>query len=227
LSTANQIFSAGVQILLLWLSVSAHEAAHAWVAWLRGDETARLAGRLSLNPLRHIDFMGSILFPAVLVSLGLPVFGWGRPAPIKVENLRRPGRDDLDVFAAGPAANIVLAVVATVALAVAAHVTRSGNTAAAILIDQTAADAPGIPLLFTLVQMALLNAFLAGFHLIPVPPLDGGQIALRLLPPRWAARLAGLRLPGLMIGMALGIVPLLLGLLAFRVGLLGLVVGHS
>lgn len=217
--TPDRLFAAGIQLLLLWLSLSVHEAAHAFVAARRGDETARLLGRLSLNPLRHIDLMGSVLFPAILLAFGLMVFGWGRPAPIRVENLRRPGQDEVWVYGAGPAANALLALLATVALSVAVAVTGAGDTALLVLGDPSgmaAVGKPAFPVIFTLVQMATLNALLVAFHLIPLPPLDGGQIALRVFPPDWAAKLAAVPLPGLMIGMMLGIFALLPVLLLFR-----------
>jgi Zn-dependent protease len=229
-STANFVFSAGVQILLLWLSVSAHEAAHAWVASRRGDETARLLGRLSLNPLRHLDFAGSVFLPLTLVAVGLPVLvGWGRPAPVLPQNLRRPGRDDVLVYAAGPLANLMLALLAAVALGVVVAVTGAHATAIDALGDLTGMAAAGkasFPAIFTLMHMATLNSILAAFHLIPLPPLDGGQIALRLFPPDWAAKLATLSLPGLMIGMVLGLFALLPVLLLFR-GFLWMVINLS
>jgi Zn-dependent protease len=227
--TANLLFAAGVQILLLWLSISAHEGAHALVAARAGDETARLLGRATLNPLRHLDFTGSILFPGILLAFGLPVFGWGRPAPILVQNLRRPGYDDVRVYAAGPAANLLLCALATLALGIAVSASGARDTALATLLDPSGMDAAGkayFPLLFTLVQMATLNAFLAAFHLIPLPPLDGGQIALRLLPPDWAEKLAAIPLPGLMIGMVVGLLGVLPVLFLFRV-FLGLIVQFS
>jgi Zn-dependent protease len=160
----NFLFSALVQILLLWLAVSLHESAHAWTAGRCGDPTARDLGRVSLNPLRHFDLLGSWLFPALLLTFGWPLFGWGRSTPVLSQNLRRPGRDDLLV-----------------------------------------------PIIFTLVRLAFINVGMAAFNLIPLPPLDGGQIALHLLPPDWAARLAAVRPYGFMIGVlaAVGLVPLL------------------
>lgn len=227
--TADRLFAAGIQLLLLWLSLSAHEAAHAYMASRRGDDTARLLGRLSLNPLRHIDAMGSVLFPGILLAFGLMIFGWARPAPILTEKLRRPETDALWVYAAGPAANVLLALFAILALSVSVSVTGARDTALLVLSDPSgmaAVGKPAFPLLFTLVQMALLNAFLTAFHLLPLPPLDGGQIALRVFPPEWAAKLAALPLPGLMIGMLVGLFALLPVLLLFW-GFLYLVVHLS
>src|SRR5690349_13241685 len=98
----NLLFTTGVQYLLLLLSISLHEAAHAWVADLCGDPTARSLGRTSLNPGRHFDPIGSLLFPALLLGLNTPFFfGWGRPTPVVDKNLGRPGRDDILIVAAG------------------------------------------------------------------------------------------------------------------------------
>ncbi|MGH9361166.1 MAG: site-2 protease family protein, partial [Thermoanaerobaculia bacterium] len=196
---------------------SAHEAAHALVADLCGDPTPRALGRLTLNPIRHLDPFGSVLLPVMLLLVGAPVFGWGRRPPILEKNLRRPRRDGSFVDLAGPAANLALAAVATLALAVALQLLDPEARQAALLtLLQRAREAgtlAGFPLVFTLVRMATINAFLAVFNLIPLPPLDAGQLALRFLPYEWAVRLAAFRPYGFMIGTALavfGVVPALL-----------------
>ncbi len=213
----NALFSAGVQLLLLLLAISAHEAAHAWVADAAGDPTPRTLGRLSLNPLRHLDPFGSVLLPAMLLAFAAPVFGWGRRPPILEKNLRRPRRDGALVDLAGPAANLLLATLATIGLAVALQVLgEEARQASLLTLLQRAPEAramAGFPIVFTLVRMATINAFLAVFNLIPLPPLDAGQLALRFLPYEWAVRLAAFRPYGFMIGTALavfGVVPLLL-----------------
>lgn len=216
---ANAVFMAGVQLLLLWLSISAHEAAHAWAADRCGDPTARKLGRVTLNPLRHLDLLGSLLFPALLLTLGalIPAFGWGRPAPVVAENLRRPGRDDVLVLAAGPAVNLLLAGLALVGIVFAVEGMGESARQAGILalLDTEKASAlDGFPLMFTLVRLALINAVLALFNLIPLPPLDGGQIALHLFPPDWAARLAGVRPYGFIIGLGLALLGMPLFLMA-------------
>ena len=227
--TSTAVFSVLVQLLLLWLAISVHESAHAWTADLCGDPTARTLGRATLNPLRHVDLLGSLLFPGLLLMFGWPVFGWGRPAPVLDENLRRPGRDGLLVASAGSLANLFVVGVATVAIVVMVRVLGPEARQAAFLtlIQQAGAERlRAFPVMFTLVRLASVNAFVAAFNLIPLPPLDGGQIALRLLPPDWAARLAAIRPYGFMIGVlaAVGLVPLLL--LPFY-GILGLVINLS
>jgi Zn-dependent protease len=210
----NFLFSALVQILLLWLAVSLHESAHAWMASRCGDPTARGLGRVSLNPLRHFDLLGSWLFPSLLLVFGWPLFGWGRPTPVLDKNLRRPFRDDLLVLVAGSAANLLLAVAATLAVvAMMQALGAEGREAAfqALFPPSGTAKARAFPVIFTLVRLAFINVGMAAFNLIPLPPLDGGQIALHLLPPDWAARLAAIRPYGFMIGVlaAVGLVPLL------------------
>ena len=228
---SNLVFSALVQLLLLWLAISLHEAAHAWAAGLFGDTTARELGRASLNPLHHLDLLGSLLFPGLLLafSFGFPVFGWGKPTPVLEENLHRPGRDGLLVLAAGSFANVVVVGLATIALAVTANAMGEPAREAAIralLYKPGAAPMNAFPVMFTLVRLATINAFVAAFNLIPLPPLDGGQIALRLLPPDWAERLAAIRPYGFMIGVMMAVVVLPLLFIPFY-GILSLVIQLS
>jgi Zn-dependent protease len=227
----NAVFIVGVQFLLLWLSISAHEAAHAWMADRCGDPTARTLGRVTLNPLRHFDLLGSLLFPALLIVLNVPfsIFGWGRSTPVLEKNLRQPGRDDVLVIAAGPAVNLLLAGLATIGIIMAVEgmgeEARRAGTLALVYQTEQATALEGFPVMFTLVRMATINAFLAVFNLIPLPPMDGGQIALHLLPPDWSARLAAVRPYGFMIGLGVALLglPLLLvpvyGVLALVINL--------
>jgi Zn-dependent protease len=211
--TTTHLFTAVVELLLLWLSISVHEAAHAWVAARCGDATPRLLGRVSLSPLRHLDVMGSILLPLLLVIWQLPVFGWGRRTYWDARHFRRPWWHSLLVNAAGPAVNLLLALLAMVAIGVAApllgdearHAALAAATHPGGAIDAASARLAGFPLMFTLVRLATLNAFLAVFNLLPVPPLDGGQIALRLLPADWAAKFGAMRPHGFIIGIALAL----------------------
>jgi Zn-dependent protease len=217
----TQVFTIVVQLLLLWLSISAHEAAHAWVAERCGDPTARLLGRLSLNPLRHLDLFGSVLLPGMLLFIQAPVFGWGRLPYWDFRNFRRPYLHSLLVSAAGPAVNLLLALLATTAIAVAAPLLGGEARQAGLMallvtfmpLDAASARLAAFPLMFTLVRMATINAYLAVFNLLPLPPLDGGQIMLQLLPSGWAEKLAAMRPYGLIIGIALatlGVVTLVL-----------------
>ena len=173
---------------VLLLSLTIHEAAHAWTADKLGDPTARSLGRVSLNPLVHIDWIGTVLLPIIAAVSNLPLIGWAKPVPVMVRNLRHPRRDFMIVAAAGPISNLLQAVVAAGLLRV--------------VWDPALGVEPGLPatVLFLAVQINLLLAF---FNLIPVPPLDGGNVMLGLLPPRLAAGYSQLRDYGFIILYAL------------------------
>lgn len=221
---AERIFAGGVEYLLLLLSISARESFKAWTAEKCGDSTGRLLGRVSLNPLRHLELVGSVFLPAILLAFGAPVFGWGRPVPLLEKNLRDPYRDGLLTAAAGSFCSGMLALLGSAALLVAVRMTgKAGGDAAvwALFHQWKFVGAPHFPLMFTLSGLVTVNAFLTVFHLIPLPPLDGGKIALYLLPPDWAEKLAAIRPAGFMIGMALALLvvgalllPLLFGILS-------------
>jgi Zn-dependent protease len=228
---SNVLFSAIVQLLVLWLAISLHEAAHAWAAGACGDPTARELGRATLNPLAHLDLLGSLLFPGILLALGFgfPIFGWGRSTPVLEEKLRHPYRDGLLVLFAGSFANLAVAGLATVALGIAAGSMGDPARQAAFqaLISRSGGEAvSSFPVMFTLVRLVTINAFVAAFNMIPLPPLDGGQIALRLLPPDWAERLAAVRPYGFMIGVMMAMVVLPLLFIPFY-GILSLVIQFS
>lgn len=210
---ANVLVTGGVQMLILLFAVSLHEAAHAWAAARLGDGTAVTLGRGSLNPLRHLEIFGSLLLPLLLLVVGAPLFGWARPTPVLVKNLRRPRRDLVRIALAGPGANLLLAGLGIIALAVAVQVLGAdARQVAGLCLLRRLEDARGMtyfPLLFTLVQFTSLNAFLAVFNLMPLPPLDGGQVLLNLLPLRWARPLARVRPFGLVIVMGLAMLNVL------------------
>lgn len=153
----------GLGIILVALSV--HEAAHAWSADRLGDPTARLLGRLTLNPIKHIDPIGTVLMPALMIATGLPILGWAKPVPVNISRLGQPRRDFMIVAAAGPLSNIAQAVVA-------------GLLLRALLFS--GAD-PGLTGTI-LIRFMQINLILAFFNLIPIPPLDGGNVLAGLLP---------------------------------------------
>jgi Zn-dependent protease len=173
---------------VLLLSLTIHEAAHAWTADKLGDPTARALGRVSLNPLVHIDWIGTVLLPLVAAVSHLPLIGWAKPVPVMLRNLRNPRRDFMIVAAAGPISNLLQAVVAAVLLR--------------LVWNPALGNEPGLAatVLFLAVQINLLLAF---FNLIPVPPLDGGNVMLGLLPPKLAVSYANLRQYGFIILYAL------------------------
>ena len=173
---------------ILLLSLTIHEAAHAWTADKLGDPTARRLGRVSMNPLVHIDPIGTVLLPLIAAFSHLPLIGWAKPVPVDVRNLRHHRRDFMLVAAAGPISNILQAIVAAIVLRV-------------VLAAQSAGDVPLIAQV--LVQFMQINLLLAFFNLIPVPPLDGGNVMLGLLPPRLAATYSQLRQYGFLVLYAL------------------------
>jgi Zn-dependent protease len=174
---------------ILLLSLTIHEAAHAWTADKLGDPTARALGRVSLNPLVHIDWIGTVLLPLIAAFSRLPLIGWAKPVPVNVNNLRHHRRDFMLVAAAGPISNLLQAIVASVLLRFAVG---SGSLEAGIT--------PLVSALFLAVEINLLLAF---FNLIPVPPLDGGNVLLGLLPPRLARPYSQVRQYGFLLLYAL------------------------
>jgi len=159
--------------LILVVSLSVHEAAHAWTADQFGDPTARLLGRLTLNPLKHIDLIGTVIFPLLAVYSGLPLIGWAKPVPVSLENLRSPRRDFAAVALAGPMSNLLLAGIGAAVVAV---------------VGDTSSVAGNL-----LVVAAQMNVMLAVFNMIPVPPLDGGNVLAGFVPESFARILDGLR----------------------------------
>lgn len=169
-------------LAVLIMSLSFHEAAHAFAADRLGDPTARQLGRLTLNPLAHIDWIGTVLFPLIAMSSGIPLIGWAKPVPVDMRNLREPRRDFALVALAGPVSNLILAVAA--GLLFEAHLAST--------------DAPGV-LAQTLLMAVIMNVMLAVFNMIPVPPLDGGNVLMGLVPHSVARSINWLRPYGFLI----------------------------
>lgn len=187
-----------IRIVVLVFSIVFHEVAHGWAAWKLGDPTAKDAGRLTMNPLPHVDIMGSIILPVMLAITGSPfLFGWAKPVPVRVGYLNDPENDHPKVAAAGPAANLLLALISAVALGLVALV---ANT---VMSPETLARQESNSPIYFLVHLfqtaIMLNVVLAVFNLMPLPPLDGSWIVSRLLPPNYRWRYENLRRYGFML----------------------------
>ncbi len=174
------------QIVVFMFAISVHESAHAWTAWRLGDPTARMLGRVTLNPIKHIDPIGTILLPAIALLTHFPVIGWAKPTPVNTRNFKHYVRDDVLTSVAGPTSNILIAVCSVLAMAVISLVSAEGR----FIIQNLAAPRPAItdtgsilmPLSLLLYEAMQINVLLCIFNLIPVPPLDGSHVLRHFLP---------------------------------------------
>ena len=165
-----------ISVVVLLFSIIVHEVAHGFVAYKRGDSTAKLLGRLTLNPIYHIDIFGSIILPAILMLTGAPVFGWAKPVPVNMYNLKNPKRDMIFVSLAGVTANFLLAVIAGIIM---------------FLIRSAGAEGSFLFSVYMVMQYVIvINIVLMIFNLIPIPPLDGSRVVLFLLPRDLAQKYA-------------------------------------
>ncbi|MEO5361666.1 MAG: site-2 protease family protein [Nitrospirota bacterium] len=170
-----------VAAIPILFAITFHEVAHGWVADKLGDPTARSMGRLSFNPLAHIDPVNTVILPIVLfiVSNGMFIFGSAKPVPVDYRNLKNPRRDSAIVSAAGPVMNIILAIVSLFILVLLYNVLPH--------MDSDLISSKVMPPVLQMLQYGVsFNIFIAAFNLIPIPPLDGGRIAVSMLPPRQA-----------------------------------------
>ena len=182
----NLVFQVATWLIPLVVAIVLHEISHGWVANAFGDPTARDLGRLSLNPVRHVDPIGTVALPLVLAVSGAPVFGWAKPVPVVAARMRRPRLHMMVVALAGPGMNLLLAMVAGIALALLLPTVPSGGGGGWLF------------LLLNLINFIAINIFLAIFNLLPLPPFDGGHVVEGLLPRRLAhhyARLAKFGFP--------------------------------
>ncbi len=177
------LFLASIWVIPVLLAITMHEAAHGWAASKLGDDTALRMGRVTFNPLAHIDLFGTIILPAILISAGGILFGWAKPVPVNFGRLGRPRRDMVLVAAAGPAINIGLAIVSALAL----HLLP--------FVGPTFGEWLGR----NLINSININLLLAIFNMMPLPPLDGGRVAVGILPRPLAIQLARLERYGLFI----------------------------
>ena len=157
------------QVIVFLFAICVHESAHAWTAWKLGDPTARMLGRVTLNPIRHIDPVGTVLLPLLALLYNFPMIGWAKPTPVDPRNFKNPVRDDILTSVAGPASNFLIAIVSIIALRLLAAGGGAGNVFE--------------PLAVLLWFSMAINVLLGVFNLIPVPPLDGSHVMRHLLPP--------------------------------------------
>ncbi len=171
-------------IVPVLISVTMHEAAHGYAANLLGDDTAKKLGRVTLNPFKHIDRFGTVILPLLLILIKSPfIFGWAKPVPVMFHRLKNPLRDMVIVAIAGPLTNIALAIISASILSLMQNLSLLDN----------------LWLVRTLINFIFINIILAVFNMIPVPPLDGGRVAVGLLPKYFSYQLAKLERYGLFI----------------------------
>ncbi|MDB5719604.1 MAG: site-2 protease family protein [Alphaproteobacteria bacterium] len=176
----NVLFQAATWIIPLIFAIVLHEISHGWVAYAFGDPTAKDLGRLSPNPIRHVDPIGTIALPLILAITGAPIFGWAKPVPVVARRLRNPRFQMILVALAGPGMNLFLALAAAAAFAVLRATVAGG----------------GLIWLFiwlNLVNFVAINIFLAIFNLLPIPPFDGGHVVEGLLPRSLSVHYAKLK----------------------------------
>jgi Zn-dependent protease len=181
-----------ISAIPILLAITVHEASHGYAAKYFGDTTAEKLGRISLNPFKHIDPVGTILLPALTLFFGGVLFGWAKPVPVNFGALRNPKKDMFWVAAAGPASNLVMAILWSMLLGYIKYTVSQGNFS------------PVFPLLLTMCSVGVsINVVLMVLNLLPMPPLDGGRIAVSLLPNTYANKLAQVEKYGFAILIAL------------------------
>jgi Zn-dependent protease len=174
---AKLVFDIATWVIPLVFAIVLHEISHGWVANAFGDPTARELGRLSPNPIRHVDPIGTVGLPLILAVSGAPVFGWAKPVPVVAARLRNPRPQMMLVALAGPGMNFLLALFAALALAAALPAAAPASPAMQFLLAN-------------LENFLVINIFLAVFNLLPIPPFDGGHVVEGLLPRPAAAKYA-------------------------------------
>ena len=172
------------QAVAFLFAISVHESAHAWTANRCGDPTARMLGRITLNPIKHIDPVGTILMPAIAYFTGFPLIGWAKPTPVDPRHFRNPVWDDVKTSLAGPISNLLIASVAVIVLAVISRTGDFGHQVVRIVGFGGVPDSRSalVPLTLLAFQFLEMNIILAAFNVIPIPPLDGSHVLRHFLP---------------------------------------------
>ncbi|UCE41751.1 MAG: site-2 protease family protein [Candidatus Aminicenantes bacterium] len=183
-----------ISAFVVLFAITVHEASHGWAALKMGDPTAYQMGRITLNPIRHIDPIGTVLLPAMLIIMGAPPFGWAKPVPVNPLNLKDPRRDNLIISIAGPASNISVAVVAFIILKILMHLDPR-------LFYSTGGGVSSLfsPLITIVYYTIVINVILAFFNLIPIPPLDGSGVVMGLISEEAAQKYEQIRPYGFFI----------------------------
>ncbi len=207
------VYTAATWVLPILFAITLHEVAHGWVANKLGDSTAKMLGRLSLNPIKHVDPIGTVAVPTVLLVLGSPfLFGWAKPVPVNFRNLKNYRKDMTLVAIAGPAANLLMAVFWMALLSIAAHWISDENIARGFM-DM---GKNGV----------LINLTLFIFNLFPIPPLDGGRVLAGLAPPSVSRILDQIEPYGMIIVLALLYLGVLNAIMSPLVSALAMLLGH-
>ncbi len=209
------IFSTIIVLFVLLFAITVHEAAHGWAAFKMGDPTAYQLGRVTLNPIAHIDPIGTILVPLMLAVMGFPFFGWAKPVPVNPLNLRNPRRDNLMISAAGPISNLTVAFIAffgVIILKTLASGFLGGN-------PQSFTNTIASGIFFILYYTIVINVILATFNLIPVPPLDGSGVLLGLISDEAAKKYEQIRPYGFIIIIVLWMTGILRTIFAVILGI--------
>jgi Zn-dependent protease len=179
------------QIIAFIFAISVHESAHAWMANLRGDPTAKMLGRITLNPLKHIDPVGTVILPLLAIVSHFPMLGWAKPTPVNPNNFKNPVLDDILTSVVGPISNFAVVLSTLVVLGLIALVSHLGRAIIQLIplaypdqLDVLAAQTNSVlmPISLLLYEVAMINIVLGVFNLIPVPPLDGSHVLRHFLP---------------------------------------------
>ncbi len=183
-----------ISLFVVLFAITVHEASHGWAALKMGDPTAYHMGRITLNPIRHIDPVGTILLPLILIVMGAPPFGWAKPVPVNPLNLKDPRKDNLIISIAGPASNIAVAVVAFIILKILMNLDPR-------LFYTGGAGISGLlsPFIMLVYYTIVINVILAFFNLIPIPPLDGSGVVMGLISEEAAQKYEQIRPYGFFI----------------------------